>query len=49
MAKILKGELKASNDNAISVENSFNCYSGKVASLLGIALPDLTNVQNIDE
>ena len=48
MAKILKGEVIASNDIAISVENSFNCYSAKVASALGITLPDLTNVQNVD-
>ena len=48
MAKILKGEIKASNDYAISVEDSFNCYSEKVAKLLGITLPDLTNVQNVD-
>ena len=48
MAKIIKGEVKASNDIAISVEDSFNCYSAKVATLLGITLPDLTNVQNVD-
>ena len=48
IAKILKGELKASNDNAISVEDSFNCYSAKVAALLGINLPDVTNIQNVD-
>ncbi len=48
MAKILKGEVIASNDIAISVEDSFNCYSAKVATLLGITLPDLTNVQNVD-
>ena len=48
MAKILKGEVKASNDIAISVEDSFNCYSAKVATLLGITLPDVTNIQNVD-
>ena len=48
MAKILKGEVIASNDIAISVENSFNCYSEKAARTLGINLPDLTNVQNVD-
>lgn len=49
MAKVLKGEVVASNDIAIKVEDSFNCYSLKVANLLGISLPDLTNVSNVDE
>ena len=48
MAKILKGEVEASNEIAISVEDSFNCYSGKVATLLGITLPDVTDIQNVD-
>ena len=48
IAKILKGELQASNDNAISVEDSFNCYSKKVVELLGITLPDVTDIQNVD-
>ena len=48
MAKILKGEVEASNEIAISVEDSFNCYSGKVAALLGITLPDVTDIQNVD-
>ena len=48
MAKILKGEVKAGNDVAISVEDSFNCYSANVANLLGITLPDVSNIQNVD-
>ena len=48
MAMILKGEIKASDACSISVEDSFNCYSEKVAKLLGITLPDLTNIQNVD-
>ncbi len=40
MAKILKGEVTASNDIAIQVEDSFNCYSAKVAAALGIEVPE---------
>ncbi|MBE5763630.1 MAG: ABC transporter substrate-binding protein [Clostridiales bacterium] len=40
MAKILKGEVTASNDIAIQVKDSFNCYSTKVATALGIAIPE---------
>ena len=40
MAKILKGEVTASNDVAIKVKDSFNCYSKKVATALGIAIPE---------
>ena len=40
MAKILKGEVVASNETAIQVKDSFNCYSKKVADALGIAIPE---------
>lgn len=48
MAKVLKGELQASNDNAIKIDSSFNCYSAKVASQLGITLPDVSEMRNVD-
>ena len=48
MAKVLKGEKEANNDNAIQVDDSFNCYSAKVAADLGIDLPDVTNMKNVD-
>lgn len=48
MAKIIKGEVKASDEVSISVEDSFDCYSARVATLLGITLPDLTNITNVD-
>ena len=48
MAKILKGEAKASNDIAIKIEDSFNCYSTKVAEQLGISLPDVKDMKNVD-
>ena len=48
MAKILKGEVVASNDIAIKVEDSFNCYSQKVLDQLQITAPDLTGIQNVD-
>lgn len=47
MAKILKGEAVASNDIAIQVKNSFNCYSKKVADKFGIAIPESAG-QNVD-
>ena len=49
MGKILKGEAKASNDIAIKIEDSFNCYSLKVANDLGINLPDVQDMQNVDK
>ena len=49
MGKILKGEAKASNDIAIKIEDSFNCYSLKVATDLGINLPDVKDMQNVDK
>lgn len=48
MGKILKGEAKASNDIAIKIEDSFNCYSLKVATDLGINLPDVQDMKNVD-
>ena len=48
MAKVLKGEAKASNDIAIKIEDSFNCYSAKVAEQLGITLPDVKDMKNVD-
>lgn len=48
MAKILKGEAKASNDIAIKIEDSFNCYSAKVAEELGVTLPDVKEMKNVD-
>ena len=48
MAKILKGDAKASNDIAIKIEDSFNCYSEKVANDLGITLPDVKEMKNVD-
>jgi len=47
MAKILKGEVVASNEIAIQVKDSFNCYSAKVAEKLGITVPEDAG-QNID-
>ncbi len=49
MAKILKGDAKASNDIAIKIEDSFNCYSEKVANDLGIALPEVKDMKNVDK
>lgn len=49
MGKILKGEAKASNDIAIKIEDSFNCYSLKVATDLGINLPDVQDMKNVDK
>lgn len=48
MAKVLKGEVKASNDIAIKIDDSFNCYSAKAAETLGIALPDVKDMRNVD-
>ena len=48
MAKILKGELEASNANAISVEDSFNCYSLKVAEALGLTIENTEGLTNVD-
>ena len=48
MARILKGEVEASNDIAIQIDSSFNCYSEKVANELGISLPDVSNMRNVD-
>ena len=49
MAKILKGDAKASNDIAIKIEDSFNCYSEKVANDLGITLPEVKDMKNVDK
>ena len=49
MAKILKGDAKASNDIAIKIEDSFNCYSEKVANDLGITLPEAKDMKNVDK
>ena len=49
MAKILKGDAKASNDIAIKIEDSFNCYSEKVANNLGITLPEVKDMKNVDK
>lgn len=46
MAKILKGELVASAENAIVIEDSFNCYSDKVAKKFGLTVP--AGLQNVD-
>lgn len=48
MARILKGEVEASNDIAIQIDSSFNCYSAKVANDLGITLPDVSDMRNVD-
>ena len=48
MAKVLKGEAKASNDIAISIDETFNCYSAKVAERLNITLPDVSEMRNVD-
>lgn len=48
MAKVLKGEVKASNDIAIKIDDSFNCYSAKAAETLGITLPDVKDMRNVD-
>ena len=48
MAKILKGEATASNDIAIKIEDSFNCYSAKVPTQLCITLPEVNDVNNAD-
>ena len=48
MAKVLKGEAEASNNIAIQIDDSFNCYSAKVAEDLGITLPDVTDMRNVD-
>ena len=47
MAKIIKGEEVASNDIAIQVKDSFNCYSAKVAAKFGITVPESAG-QNVD-
>lgn len=49
MAKILKGEAKASNDISIKIEDSFNCYSEKVANDLCITLPEVKDMKNVDK
>ena len=48
MAKVLKGDVTASNDVAIKIEDSFNCYSARVAEALGITLPDVSQMRNVD-
>lgn len=48
MAKVLKGEAKATNDIAIKIDDSFNCYSAKVAEKLGITLPETKDMRNVD-
>ena len=48
MGKVLKGEAKASNDIAIKIDDSFNCYSAKVAEALDITLPDVQEMRNVD-
>ena len=47
MAKILKGEIKASNEVSIQVKDSFNCYSKRVADALGLTVPQSAG-QNVD-
>lgn len=47
MAKVLKGEAVASNDIAIQVKDSFNCYSKKVADKFNITVPT-TAGRNVD-
>ena len=47
MAKVLKGEAKASNDIAIKINDSFNCYSDKVAKQLDIKVPEI-EMRNVD-
>ena len=47
MAKVLKGEAKASNDIAIKIDDSFNCYSDKVAKQLDIRVPEV-EMRNVD-
>ncbi|MBO6262135.1 MAG: ABC transporter substrate-binding protein [Bacilli bacterium] len=47
MAKVLKGEVKASNDIAIKIDDSFNCYSDKVAKQLDIKVPEI-EMRNVD-
>ena len=47
MAKVLKGEAKASNDIAIKIDDSFNCYSDKVAKQLDIKVPEI-EMRNVD-
>ena len=49
MAKIIKGEAVASNDIAIKVKDSFNCYSAKVAAKFNIAVPEIEGLQNVDK
>lgn len=49
MAKIIKGEAVASNDIAIQVKDSFNCYSAKVAAKFNIAVPEIEGLQNVDK
>ena len=41
MAKILKGEITATNDEAKQIEESFNCYNSSVASTLGFTVPSI--------
>lgn len=47
MAKVLKGEAVASNDIAIQIDDSFKCYSSKVARDLGISLPDVSDMKDV--
>lgn len=48
MAKILKGEEKASNANAIAFKESELYYSKTVAAKLGIKAPELENMKSVD-
>lgn len=48
MARILKGEVTASNDISISVEDSFNCYSSSVASKFNITIPSIENLKDVN-
>ena len=48
MGKVLKGEVEASNDIAIQIDDSFYCYSASVAALLEISLPDVSDMTNVD-
>ena len=49
MAKVLKGEIIASNNASIQVEDYFNCYSKKVAEKLNINYTNPNNILNVDE
>ena len=48
MAKILKGEVVASNEVAIKNTESFKCYSKSVADKLGFTIPEGAGL-NVDE